>query len=47
MRRIASLSAVLVTALGLTACSEMLAAGAGAGAGYIVGSEVEEAEHDD
>jgi hypothetical protein len=47
MRRFATAIAILFMAGSVSACSEMLAAGAGAGAGYIVGSEVEEEEHED
>lgn len=41
-RRVSTVLAIVMMAGTLTACSEMLAAGAGAGAGYIVGSETEE-----
>jgi hypothetical protein len=47
LRRLVEVLMIVTLAGGLTACSELLAAGAGAGAGYVVGSEVEEAEHED
>lgn len=47
MRQLASALLILAMAGSLSACTELLAAGAGAGAGYVVGSEVEEEEHED
>lgn len=44
MRRPASVFAAMLLAASTAACTEMLAAGAGAG--YIVGSKVEEEEHE-
>lgn len=47
LRNVMNALMIATVAGGLTACTELLAAGAGAGAGYVVGSETEEAEHEE